>query len=227
MLRKIGFVGLVLLLTVPMCYGTIKRNPDWETDNILFMHDAWVVPNSVLANGNSGKAFIEYAQKDTAQRQAFLDSAIYHLEKAVTLHPKYVNGFLNLGLAYFQKKDLDKAEYYWSFARKYFPTHPFFRQSYDPALANALVERARREGQAGNVPKSLEYVTRALRYDSTNSETWYHYGGLNSSMGNVKEAYRGWNKCLQLNPNNTEARKYLNDLVQRMNAPQQPAMKPR
>lgn len=220
--RKVAYSVLVLALVAPMSYKTIDRNPDWETDNILFMHDAWVVPNSVLANGNAGKAFIEYAQKDTAQRQALLDSAIYHLEKAVTLHPKYVNGYLNLGLAFFQKRDLDKAEYYWGFARKYFPTHPFFRQSYDPALANALVERAKQEGQKGNVPKAIEYVARALRYDSTNSETWYHYGGANYSIGNAKEAYRGWSKCLQLNPNNTEAQKGIEMIRQRMNPVQQP-----
>ena len=215
--RKIGFVTLFLLLTGSMGYATMARNPDWETDNILFMHDAWVVPNSVLANGNSGKAFIEYAQRDTVKRQSFLDSAIYHLDKAVTLHPKYVNGYLNLGLAYFQKKDLDKAEYYWSQARKYFPSHPYFRQSYDPALANAFVDRARSEGKNGNVPKAIEYIARALRYDSSNAETWYHYGGANYSVGNLKEAYRGWTKCLQIDPNNAEAKKGLNVLMQGAN----------
>jgi hypothetical protein len=219
--RKIGFAALLLILIIPMSYGTIARNPDWETDNILFMHDAWVVPNSVLANGNSGKAFIEGAQKDTVKRQAYLDSAIYHLDKAVTLHPKYVNGYLNLGLAWFQKKDLDKAEFYWNQARKYFPSHPFFRQSYDPALASAFVERAKKEGQNGNVPKAIEFIARALKYDSTNSETWYHYGGANYSIGNMNEAYRGWSKCLQLNPNNAEAKKGLEFVRQRMN-PVQP-----
>lgn len=224
--RKVGFVTLLIILLVPMSYKTIARNPDWETDNILFMHDAWVVPNSVLANGNSGKAFIEGAQKDTANRQALLDSAIYHLEKAVTLHPKYVNGYLNLGLAFFQKRDLDKAEHYWALARKYFPSHPFFRQSYDPALANALVERAKQEGQKGNVPKAIEYVARALKYDSTNAETWYHYGGANYSIGNVKEAQRGWAKSLQLNPNNMEAKKGLDVIRQHMNPSQQTANTP-
>jgi protein O-mannosyl-transferase len=219
--KKLAYALLLVLLVVPMGYKTIARNPDWETDNILFMHDAWVVPNSVLANGNSGKAFIEYAQKDTVNRQRLLDSAIYHLEKAVLLHPKYVNGFLNLGLAYFQKKDLDKAEYYWGFARKYFPSHPFFRQSYDPALASAFVERAKKEGQTGNVPKAIEYIARALRYDSTNSEIWYHYGGANYSIGNLNEASRGWNKCLQLNPANQEAKKGLEFLKQRMANPSQ------
>ena len=215
--KKMLQLLLVILLAVPMGYATMARNPDWKTDNILFMHDAWVVPNSVLANGNSGKAFIEGAQVDTARRQAFLDSAIYHLEKAVTLHPKYVNGYLNLGLAWFQKKDLDKAEFYWNQARKYFPTHPFFRQSYDPALASAFVDRAKNEGKNGNVPKAIEFVARALRYDSTNSETWYHYGGANYSIGNLNEAYRGWSKCLQLNPNNQEAKKGLEFIRQRMN----------
>lgn len=224
--RKIFFVVLLLLLIVPMGYKTIERNPNWETDNILFMHDAWVVPNSVLANGNSGKAFIEGAQKDTANRIALLDSGIYHLEKAVAIHPKYVNGYLNLGLAWFQKGDLDKAEYYWGMARTYFPTHPFFRQSYDPALANAFVEKAREQGKIGNVPKAIEFIARALKYDSSNTETWYHYGGANFSIGNLKEAYRGWSKCLQLNPNHQEARKGMEALMARMN-PQQPANVPK
>ena len=215
--RKLAFVALLIMLVVPMGYKTMERNPDWETDNILFMHDAWVVPNSVLANGNSGKAFIEYAQKDTVNRRNFLDSAIYHLDKAVALHPKYVNGYLNLGLAWFQKRDLDKAEYFWNQARRNFPTHPFFRQSYDPALANAFVENARQEGQKGNVPKAIEFIARALRYDSSNAETWYHYGGANYSIGKVNEAYRGWSKCLQINPNHAEAKKGLAILTQQAN----------
>lgn len=218
--KKRMFIFLLMLVVVPFGYKTIARNPNWETDNILFVHDAGVVPNSVLANGNAGKAFIEWAQKDSASRPAFLDSAIYHLEKSVTIHPKYVNGYLNLGLAWFQKRDLDKAEYYWNMARKYFPTHPFFRQSYDPALSNALVERAKEEGKNNNVPKAIEYLSRAVKYDSTNADVWYHYGGANFSVGNINEAYRGWNKCLQLNPNHGEAKKGMDVLMQRTNQQQ-------
>jgi len=209
---KVIFAFLMILLVVPMGYKTYSRNPNWETDNILFMHDAWVVPNSVLANGNAGKAFIEYAAKDTSKRKAFLDSAIYHLKKATDIHSKYVNGYLNLGLAYFHQQKLDTAEFYWNEARKNFPTHPFFKQSYDPALANAFVEKAKESGKNGNLPQAIEYIARALRYDSTNTETWYHYGGANFSVGNVNEALHGWNKCLQLNPNHAEAKRGLEAL---------------
>lgn len=213
---RVAFAALVLAVAIPMGYKTIKRNPNWETDNILFMHDAWVVPNSVLANGNAGKAFIEGAQKDTANRLAMLDSAIYHLEKAVSLHPKYVNGYLNLGLAWFQKKDLDKAEFYWNEARKNFPTHPFFRQSYDPALVGAFIENAKLAGRQGNVPLAIKFLTRALKYDTTNAETWYHYGGANFQVGNLNEAYIGFSKCLQLNPNYAEAQSGLRAVAEKM-----------
>lgn len=213
--KKIVFVGLALLLITPMSYATIIRNPNWETDNILFMHDAWVVPNSVLANGNSGKAFIEYAAKDTATRLARLDSAIYHLDKAVALHPKYVNGYLNLGLAWFHKKDLDKAEYNWNQARRYFPTHPFFRQSYDPALTSAFIQEAKQYGKAGDVPKAIEFLHRALKYDSTNAETWYNYGGANYSIGNLDQAYRGFSQALKFNPNYPAAKDGINAILQR------------
>jgi Flp pilus assembly protein TadD len=213
---RLVFVVMVLVLTAAMGYKTMERNPDWETDNILFMHDAWVVPNSVLANGNAGKAFIEGAQKDTANRLALLDSAIYHLEKAVSIHPKYVNGYLNLGLAWFQKQDLDKAEFYWNKARENFPTHPFFRQSYDPALVGAFIEKAKLAGRNGNVPLAIQFLARALKYDSTNAETWYHYGGANFQTGNLNEAYIGFSKCLQLNPNYPEAQNGLRAVVEKM-----------
>ncbi|MFI5163645.1 MAG: tetratricopeptide repeat protein [Bacteroidia bacterium] len=222
--KRRAFVVLLILLIVPMGYATIVRNPDWKTDNILFMHDAWVVPNSVLANGNSGKAFIELSkdEKDTLRKNMLLDSAIYHLEKAVALHPRYVNGYLNIGLAWFQRKDLDKAEYYWNQARKYFPTHPFFRQSYDPALSSAFMDRAKVAGRVGNVPLAVQLIARALKYDSTNAEIWYNYGGANFTYGNatnnaqyLNEAYRGWTRCLQLNPNHADARKGMEELMHR------------
>lgn len=214
--QTVLYTSLLFIFTVPMSYGVIKRNPNWETDNILFMHDAWIVPNSVLANGNSGKAFIELAQKDTANRQVLLDSAIYHLEKALSFHPKYVNGYLNIGLAWFQKHDLDKTEYYWNMARKYFPDHPFFRNSYDPALANALVETAKEVGKKGDLTKAIELLSRSLKYDSTNANTWYHYGGANFAAGNVNEAYRAWSKCLQIAPNHPEAKAGMQAVLTRM-----------
>ncbi len=208
-IKKYAFLVFIFMLIIPMGYKTIARNPDWETDNILFKHDAWVVRNSVLANGNAGKAFIEAAQKDTAARLALLDSAIYHLDVAIKFHPKYVNGYLNLGLAWFQKNDLDKAEYYWNLGRTYFPSHPFFRQSYDPALSRALLLRAQQEGQNGRIPQAIGFIARAVKYDSTNAELWYNYGGANFSIHNVDEAIKGWRNCIRLNPNNVEAKKGL------------------
>jgi tetratricopeptide (TPR) repeat protein len=218
-MQPVLYIVLLVALIAPMSYAVVQRNPDWETDNILFMHDAWVVPNSVLANGNSGKAYIELAQKDTVNRQAYLDSAIYHLERALSFHPKYVNGYLNIGLAWFQKGNLEQTEYYWNMARKYFPNHPFFRNSYDPALANALVDRARQEGQKGNVKGAIDLLARALKYDSSNPNTWYHYGGANFSVGNVSEAQKAWNKCLEIAPNHHEAQVGLQALMNQTNHP--------
>lgn len=213
----------MVALIVPDGCITISRNADWKTDNILFMHDAWVVPNSVLANGNSGKAFIELAQveKDSLKRKFFLDSAIFHLIKSVRTHPKYVNGYLNLGLAKFHQKDLDSAEYYWNMARKYFPTHPFFKQSYDPALAGALVDKAKQLGKMNRIGEAISLIHRALRYDSTNVEVWYHYGGANFSAGKLNEAYRAWTKALQLNPNHAETKQGMQALMQAIQQQQQ------
>jgi len=218
------FSFLLLLLVVPAGYITVERNTNWKSDNILFMHDAWVAPNSVLANGNAGKAFIELAaetKEDTVKKKAMLDSAIYHLAKAVEIHPKYVNGYLNLGLAWFNLKELDKAEYYWGLGRKYFPSHPYFRHSYDPALANAFVEKGKQAGRSGKLPEAIQFLSRALHYDSTSAETWYHYGGANFEARNLNEAYRAWNKALQLNPGHQAAREGMRVLTGAMQKQQE------
>ena len=75
----------------------------------------------------------------------------------------------------------------------------------------------------GEIAKAIVYLAKALRYDSSNAETWYHYGGANYSTGNYNEAYRSWAKCLKINPNNTEAQKGMSVLIQQMNHAGQPS----
>ncbi|MBI3883818.1 MAG: hypothetical protein HY305_06315, partial [Sphingobacteriales bacterium] len=135
LLKKIQQPGLqkalgtiVCCLLVFWCAAKdIKRNAEWKNSTTLFLTDVKTVPNSVLANGNAGKALIDQsmlpANKD--KRVKLLDSAIQYVSKAVITHDKYVNGYLNLGFAYCQLKEFDKAKVYWDKAKELYPQNPY------------------------------------------------------------------------------------------------------
>jgi tetratricopeptide (TPR) repeat protein len=52
-----------------------------------------------------------------------LDSAIYELRKTIILDKLNPEGFYNLGGAYYQNKQYDKARYYWQECLKIKPDH--------------------------------------------------------------------------------------------------------
>ncbi len=210
-LQKGLSVAVAAALVVPCGYITIKRNEDWHDTDVLFLHDANVVPNSVLANGNAGKAYILYAEKaekagDVSKEHVMLDSALTKLRKAVKFHPRFVNGFFNLGYAYYKLDNLDSAEYCWNEARKNFPSHPNFPNVYDPLLAHGFVNRAVEAGQKNDFVTAEKFSERALQYSPNNPETWEKYAGANLSLGRLDTARQGFEKSLALNPQYTNAR---------------------
>ena len=52
-----------------------------------------------------------------------LDSAIYELRKTIILDKLNPEGFYNLGGAYYQNKQYDKAKFYWEGCLKIKPDH--------------------------------------------------------------------------------------------------------
>jgi protein O-mannosyl-transferase len=110
----------------------IRRNAQWKNNATLYMTDVKAVPNSVFSNGNAGEAMINASEKakSRAIQLQMLDSAIFYLKRALAIHDKFVNGYLNLGYAYVLKGDYDKAKENWDIAKSIFPTNPFLAQYY-------------------------------------------------------------------------------------------------
>jgi tetratricopeptide (TPR) repeat protein len=64
------------------------------------------------------------------KREAALNKGIDFLKHAVELHPRYVNGFLNLGLAYFKLGKEKDAIIYWKLAERLYPNNPYLNNYY-------------------------------------------------------------------------------------------------
>jgi protein O-mannosyl-transferase len=199
-------IAIILGLAITICFAyiVIPRNEQWKNDTSLFLHDSNVVPYSVLVNGNAGQAFIKLSAmpENKAKEKELLDSAIVHLNRAINTHKRYVNGYLNIGVAYYQLKQYDKAKEYWDIASVIYPNNPYLLKYY-PALASAYHQ----EGMAlkDKPLEAIPWLEKATQAQNNVPDFWYNLGGAYFTLGNYTKAREAWQRVLSLDPNNQNA----------------------
>jgi tetratricopeptide (TPR) repeat protein len=202
-------ITLCLLIIIPAGFSVVKRNADWKNDNTLFIHDAEVVPNSALVNGNAGKAYVDLSEmpENKAREKELLAKAIYHLNRSVSIHSQYVNGYLNLGVCYFKLKDFDRAKVYWDKAKSIFPNNPYLKRNF-PLLGTAYLNEALKIG--GKDPqKAIDLLEKSVVCDPANPDLWYNLGGACFTVKNYKRAKEAWDQTLLLKPDYAQAKQGL------------------
>ncbi|MDF2437872.1 MAG: bacteriophage receptor, outer rane subunit [Bacteroidota bacterium] len=207
--QKLAFITVCILLAVPAAIVAIPRNADWKNDNTLFIHDAEVVPNSALVNGNAGKAYVDLSElpENKAREKELLNKAIYHLNRAVSIHKNYVNGYLNLGVCYFKLKDYDKSKAYWDKVKTIFPNNPYLKRNF-PLLGTAYMNEALTIG--GKDPqKAIALLEKAVICDPSNPDLWYNLGGASFTVQNYTRAREAWMQTLLLKPDYEQAKQGL------------------
>lgn len=203
--RKIIAVSFGCLVVIWCGAKTITRNAEWKNDQTLFIADAKTVPNSALVNGNAGKAYIDLSEKpeNKAQETELIKKGMYHLSRAVNIHNKYVNGYLNLGVGYFKLKEYDKAKANWDKAREIYPNNPFIKRNME--LLGATYFNEGMTIGAKDIPGAIVWLEKAVSIDSTNVEYWYNLGGACFTNKDFNKARNAWSKTLLLKPDHKEA----------------------
>jgi hypothetical protein len=139
------------------------------------------------------------------KREAALNRGINYLKHAIELHPRYVNGYLNLGLAYFKLGDDRKCIYYWKVAERLYPDNPYLRNYYI-VYTNGLKKRGYDAFAAGHFDEAIEAYKYFTIVTPDNPEGWYELGGAYFNAGKRSSARYCWNKALALNPDYEQAR---------------------
>ncbi|MDQ3046085.1 MAG: tetratricopeptide repeat protein [Bacteroidota bacterium] len=204
--NAVGFV-LGAVVIVWCATVTIARNAEWKNDSTLFIADAATVPNSALVNGNAGKAYIDLSEKpeNKAEERSLVLKAIYHLKRSVLVHPEYVNGHLNLGVAYYKLKDYEKAGECWNTAFKIYPNNPFVKRNFE-LLASVYYNQAMSIG--GKDPlKAISLLERSVELDPDNVDYWYNLGGACYTVQDFVKAGNAWTRTLQLQPEHPQAKR--------------------
>jgi protein O-mannosyl-transferase len=210
--KMFAVAGFSLLLLVPAAYVVIPRNAQWKDDATLFIADAETVPNSALANGNAGKGCIDLSERpeNKAQEKEWVRKSIPYFEKALRVHKDYVNGYLNMGVAYFKLEDYEKAQECWAAAQKLYPNNPYVKTNFS-LLAQVYFNKAMNMGSK-QPAEAIRLLEKATEVDPSNPELWYNLGGASYTVKDYAKARMAWTKALQLKPGYPEAQAGMNAL---------------
>ena len=138
------------------------------------------------------------------KRTAFLEKGLKYLKHAVELHPRYVNGYLNLGLgSYKLGRDRD-ALYYWKHAEHLYPNNPYLKNYYI-VFYNDLLQRGYKKAQRGQLDSAIYELNKTIILDKLNPEGFYNLGGAYYQKGNYAKAKYYWEQCVKISPTHVQA----------------------
>ncbi len=143
--------ALSILLLLPYSVKTISRNTDWYNDYTLFTHDVKISYDSAKSNTSAGGVLIDESKNEVnpAKKKQMLSQAKFYLQRAVKIHPRYVDALLLLGNAYYSDgKQLDST---WIYYKKILKINPLYSNVF-----NNLRMMFEYEGDTNNVDTKIK-----------------------------------------------------------------------
>ncbi|MFZ9455166.1 MAG: tetratricopeptide repeat protein, partial [Bacteroidia bacterium] len=141
------------------------------------------------------------------KRTAALSKGIKFLKHAIELHPRYVNGYLNLGLASFKLKNDYDALFYWKYnAERLYPNNPYLR-SYYQVYEIELRNRGALAAQRGRWDSAAIAYNKWTILSPQNSDAWTSLAGAYFNQAKFKLSYKSIQEALKYNPGNPEAKR--------------------
>jgi hypothetical protein len=160
-----------------------------------------------------------------SKREAALYKGIAFLTHAIELHPRYVNGYLNLGLANFKLRKDFEALYYWKNAERLYPNNPYLRNYYQ-VFSNDLKNRGAMAFNRGRMDSAAMAYNKWAILTPGDPEAWYNLGGAYFNQGKFALAKKSWERALQLKPDYMEVKQLLPRITPQMLGQAPPASVP-
>lgn len=229
--RKLYNILILVILTPIMALYSIKtisRNKAWKDDFTLFTTDVKISSNSAKSNCTAGGILLEKTQmiSDNDVKNTYLNQSLSYLNKAITIHPDYVDALRLLGNAYYKyNKDIDKSIYYYKQVLKrnsndevtYKNIHAILNKydSIDHKISiyeEILKINARRFDinyklgnfygkYKNNIPKALTYLKTAASINPDNKDVCKDLGVACGIAGQFDESINWLEKAIILDPN--------------------------
>ena len=184
-------VALIPALVIIGLYSaaTLARNPDWRNNFVLWSKTVQSSPNSLVAHGGLGMAYLNRGELNEAQQE---------FETAIKLYPNDAKSYYNLAVVYHQKGNLKKAME--NFSRSV---------ALNPELTRAHYNLATLYAQQGFLDLAIRHYVKVTELDPEVIEARYNLGLAYAMQGKLKQAISEWEKVLQLDPQHKSARNNL------------------
>ncbi|MEI6019644.1 MAG: glycosyltransferase family 39 protein [Bacteroidota bacterium] len=170
--------------------------------------------DSSIVNDYNGQLKISDAELKAGgfknKREAALQRGIGYLKHAIELHPRYVNGYLNLGLAEFKLGHDDKAIYYWENARFLYPDNPYLKLYYN-VYGGILKQRAEEAMGKANTNEAIKQLRYLIVIAREQSEPWYLLGKAFKQTNELNKAKNCLLRAKQIDPKDEATNKAIQE----------------
>ncbi|MGD0712021.1 MAG: tetratricopeptide repeat protein [Bacteroidales bacterium] len=187
--------GILLLYSVK----TIARNPVWYDDYTLFTTDVKTSANSAKCNVSAGGQTLERSEKepDQMKKKKMIADAIAWLNKGISIHPKYVAGWLLLGKAMIDLEDYKASRQYYETALQISPGQ---KEALNNWLYCAQVSAKNKDYSEAEIS-----YRKLIQYQPENNDLWVGLAGVYEYISKIDSVIVIMNRLLAKNPNNAAA----------------------
>ena len=179
---------LIPIVTILSLYSaaTIMRNSDWQDNYTLWSKTVQQSPNSRVARGGLGMAYLSQGMLAEAAEQFII---------AIKLYPGHHKNYYNLGLVHHQKGDLDKA------------LELFSRSiALNPASTKAHYNLATIYLQQRSWDLAIRHYLKVVELEPAIVTAHYNLGLAYAMQEKLDAAVAAWEKVLQLEPDHKLAK---------------------
>lgn len=184
-ITRVTLLAVVVIVGI-YSYATIQRNPIWQSNYSLWSDTVQKSPDSLVARGGLGMAYLEKGMLEDAARQFKL---------SIELYPDHHKSYYNLGLVYHRQGDLKKAV-------------ALFNRSIalDPNSVRAHYNLATIYLQQQMWDLAIRHYVKVNELDPEIATAHFNLGMAYASQGKLKSAVSEWEIVLKLDPRNEIAR---------------------
>ncbi|MFZ4545108.1 MAG: tetratricopeptide repeat protein [Saprospiraceae bacterium] len=222
--KSTAFTGIIAVFFLFFAFKTYTRNPAWKDSYTLYETDVQTSTEGAKINYHYGLELTKKGRdaSDPAIKKAFLDKALIHFEKALSISPNYHDVFGEMGLTYMYKGDNGKAmenfqksiaqvpdaKVYSNMGMIYFQQNNILeaQRVYEKAiqLDTRYVDGYRNLGSAlamqGKFTEAIPYFKKAIEFRPNEGILYFFLGSAYRDSGDAETGQQYLNKAYALDP---------------------------
>jgi tetratricopeptide (TPR) repeat protein len=179
--------------------ATMARNRVWQNNFVLWTTTVQTSPDSPIARGGLGMAYLDQGRLDEAREQ---------FEMAIRLLPNDYQSYYNLGLVYHRKGN-------WQTAVDNFKRSVAIH----PGATRAHYNLATLYAMRGLIDPAIQHYSSVIELDPEAIEAHYNLGLAYATQGNLIRAISEWESVLELDPYHRSAKNNLKTAKMMMKNP--------